>query len=184
MASVLSMFMTVAAASNAAPSAQLQFNRDIRPILSENCFVCHGPDKNHRKAKLRLDVRENALEREAFVPGQPSASELINRITTTNEDDVMPPPDSHKTLTLAQKEILKRWIEEGAEYQMHWAYIKPVRSAVPDLGNQKSVVRNPIDAFVRAELEKRDIAPSPEADRRTLLRRLSLDLTGLPPTPE
>ncbi|MEK7781647.1 MAG: PSD1 and planctomycete cytochrome C domain-containing protein [Verrucomicrobiota bacterium] len=181
---LLSALTTWATASDSAAPTRLQFNRDIRPILSENCFVCHGPDKNHRKGKLRLDGREHALEREAFVPGQPDASELIKRIITTNEEDVMPPPDSHKTLSVAQKELLKRWIAEGAEYQMHWAYLKPVRPAIPEVQGPRSKGQNPIDAFVRAELEKRNITPSPEADRRTLLRRLSLDLTGLPPTPE
>ena len=192
--------------------ATLQFNRDIRPILSENCFRCHGPDKNQRKAKLRLDVREVALEKEAFVPGKPDESELIRRITTTNLDDVMPRPEMNKTLSPAQKKMLSDWIAQGAEYQPHWAYITPQRPAVPGGSVQYSVfsVRSPdsgraakgklnaetlktenfsrpinsIDNFVRAELARRKIQPSPEADRRTLLRRLSLDLIGLPPTTE
>ena len=109
----------------------VSFNRDIRPVLSDNCFHCHGPDKNHRKAKLRLDVREEAIAKEAFVPGQPDQSELIKRIFTTNEEDIMPPPDAHKTLTAAQKELFRRWIAEGAKYEPHWAYIPPVRAEVP-----------------------------------------------------
>jgi hypothetical protein len=161
----------------------IQFNRDILPVLSDNCFLCHGPDRNTRKAKLRLDLREVALERGAIVPGKPGESQLIHRIFTTDEDDVMPPPDSRKQLTAAQKNLLKQWIAEGAEYQPHWAYLKPERPAVPEIRNPKSEIRNPIDAFILAELRKRNIKPSPEADKRTLLRRLSLDLTGLPATP-
>ncbi len=163
---------------------KIEFNRDIRPILSDNCFRCHGPDKNQRKAKLRLDVREVALEREAFVPGKPDASEMVRRINTTNEDDVMPPPDMHKVLTKAQKELLAKWIAQGAEYQAHWAYIPPKRPTVPEIQNSKFKLQNPIDAFVLNALDARKIQPSPEADRATLLRRLSLDLIGLPPTPE
>jgi hypothetical protein len=170
--------LLAASARGAAPA--LTYNRDIRPILSDNCFRCHGADKAARKAKLRLDVREEAIAKEAFVPGKPNESELVRRIFTTNEDDVMPPADSHKQLTPAQKEALKRWIAEGAQYQPHWSFIAPLRPAVPKV---KSRSTNPIDAFVLAELAKHKIKPSPEADRRTLLRRLSLDLTGLPPTP-
>lgn len=172
-----------AAASEPVTAGKLQFNRDIRPILSESCFACHGPDKAQRKAKLRLDDREVALERKAFVSGKPESSELVSRLFTTNADDRMPPPDSHKYISAAQREILKRWIAEGAEYQPHWAYIPPVRVAPPKVRRSKSKLTNPIDAFILAELEKRNIRPSPEADRRTLLRRLSLDLIGLPPTP-
>ncbi len=164
----------------------VQFNRDIRPILSENCFLCHGPDKNTRKAKLRLDVRKVALERKAFVPGKPEESELVSRVFTTNKDDLMPPPDSHKKLTSSQKNLLKQWVAEGAKYQPHWAYIRPERPPIPELRNpqtRRNEAQNPIDAFILIELEKRKIRPSPEADKRTLLRRLSLDLTGLPPTP-
>jgi hypothetical protein len=166
-----------------AGTSQIQFNRDIRPILSENCFACHGPDKNQRKAKLRLDVREVALEKEAIVPGKPDQSKLVEHIYTTNEDDLMPPPKTHKSLTAAQKALLKNWIAAGAEYEPHWAYILPQRRDPPQTKNSKWV-RNPIDAFVLASLESKNIRPSPEADKRTLLRRLSLDLIGLPPTPE
>ncbi|HEY0548772.1 MAG TPA: PSD1 and planctomycete cytochrome C domain-containing protein [Verrucomicrobiae bacterium] len=169
----------------AAPATvPLSFNRDVRPILSDNCFRCHGSDKNARKAKLRLDVRDVAIEKEAFVPGKPDESELVKRVFTTNEDDLMPPPDSHKKLTAAQKEILKRWVAEGAVYEPHWSFINPVRPEVPKVQSPTSKVANPIDAFVLAQLEAKKIKSSPEADRRTLLRRLSLDLTGLPPTPE
>ena len=164
-------------------TAKLEFNRDIRPILSDNCYRCHGPDKNQRKAKLRLDVREIALERKAFVPGKPDESELIRRIYTTNLDDVMPRPSSEKILTPAQKDLLKRWIAEGAEYQPHWSYITPTRPPVPSIASSKPKIQNPIDAFVLNALAARKINPLPEAERRTLLRRLSLDLIGLPPSP-
>src|SRR2546423_12333375 len=169
--------------SGLAATNQIQFNRDIRPILSENCFACHGPDKNQRKAKLRLDVREVALEKEAIVPGKPEQSKLVEHIYTTNEDDLMPPPKTHKTLTAVQKDLLKNWIVSGAEYEPHWAYILPKRRDPPPVKNAKWV-RNPIDAFVLASLEAKNIQPSREADKRMLLRRLSLDLIGLPPKPE
>lgn len=162
---------------------KLQYNRDIRPILSDNCFRCHGPDKAIRKAKLRLDQREVALEREAFIPGKANESELVRRIFSNDPEEMMPPPDSHKHLTDAQKDLLKRWIAEGAEYQPHWAYIKPTRPPQPNVKNH-AWVRTPVDAFILKELETRNIQPSPEADKTTLIRRLSLDLIGLPPRPE
>ena len=161
----------------------MQFNRDIRPILSDNCFYCHGPDPKHREADLRLDIREEALAMEAFVPGKPDASALIDRILTTDEDDLMPPPDSHKKLTPAQKDLFKRWVAEGAEYQQHWSFEPLKLVQVPSVKNA-NWVKNPIDAFVLAGLEKKGLAPSPTADAVTLARRLSFDLTGLPPTAE
>jgi hypothetical protein len=161
----------------------IQFNRDIRPILSDNCFRCHGPDSGNRKAKLRLDRRDDAIEHGAFVPGKPDESELVARIFNDNPDDLMPPPESHRTLAPAQKQLLKDWIGQGAAYEAHWSYIPPTRPVVPMAGDSKSKNRNPIDAFILQELSTRNITPSPEADRRTLLRRLSLDLIGLPPTP-
>jgi hypothetical protein len=159
--------------------AKVDYNEDVRPILSENCFYCHGPDANKRKAKLRLDVREAALEKKAFVPGDAGASELIKRLVSSDSDEVMPPPDSHRTLTAAQKEILKRWIAEGAEYKQHWAYVTPVRPALPANGE-----KHPVDAFVAEKLAQAGLTLSPEAPKATLLRRVSLDLTGLPPSPE
>jgi len=161
----------------------ISFNRDIRPIFAENCLLCHGPDNNRRKAKLRLDVREVALGLKAIVPGKPEESLLIQHIFATNADDLMPPPDTHKSLTAEEKKMLQEWIAQGAHYEPHWAYINPVRPALPAVKNQ-AFVRDPIDAFILSALEARRIAPSPEADKRTLLRRLSLDLTGLPPSPE
>src|SRR5687767_5215976 len=128
----------------------IQFNHDIRPILSDNCFRCHGPDKGIRKAKLRLDQREVALERGAIVPGKPEESELVTRIFSQDPEEAMPPKDSHKQLSAAQKDLLKRWIAEGAEYQPHWAYIKPTRPSVPTVKNQ-DWIRTPIDAFVLRE---------------------------------
>jgi hypothetical protein len=171
------------AAGDSATPSNLAYNRDVRPILSDNCFACHGPDKNKRKGKLRLDVRESAVEKLAIVPGKPAESELVKRIYTTNTDDMMPPPESHKVLSEEQKEVLKHWISEGAEYEPHWAYIKPVRPDAPPTKNS-ALVRNPIDAFILHALEARGMAPSAEADKRTLLRRLSLDLIGLPPPPD
>src|SRR5438034_1062866 len=156
-------------ASSSASAQKLSYNRDVRPILSENCFACHGPDKNQRKGKLRLDVREAALDKRAIVPGKPDESELVKRLHTTNPDDIMPPPESHKTLTPGQKELLERWIAEGAEYEPHWAYIKPIRPEVPGTKNSERV-RNPIDAFILHGLETKGIQPASEAVRRTLLR--------------
>ncbi len=168
-------------------SSQIEYNRDIRPILSENCFACHGPDSAARKAKLRLDHFDFATAareegKPAVVPGKPAESELVNRILTANEDDLMPPAKTHKVLTPAQKELLKRWVAEGAKYQPHWSLIAPTRPAPPKVRDAKWV-RNPIDNFILARLETEKIKPAPEADRRTLARRLSLDLTGLPPAP-
>ncbi len=168
--------------------AELSFNRDIRPILSENCFYCHGQDGNKRKGGLRLDVREAALQagesgENAIVPGQPAASALIARITSTDPDDQMPPRKSNRHLSDAQRETLKRWIAEGAKYETHWAFVPPQKTTPPSAEPQ-GWVRNPIDQFVLARLTASQLAPSPEADRATLLRRVSLDLTGLPPTPE
>ena len=168
--------------AGSALAAPVDYNRDVRPILSENCFFCHGQDPNHRKADLRLDVRDVAVKSEAIVPGKPDASTLVARIVTDDPDDLMPPADSHRKLSPQQKETLKRWVAEGATYQDHWAFVPPVRPKLPDV-KRKDWVRNPVDAFVLARLEKESLAPSPEADKATLIRRLTLDLTGLPPTP-
>jgi len=165
-----------------ADDGKIIFNRDIRPILSDNCYHCHGNDKNHIKGRLLLNDRDAAIKKEAIVPGKPDESEAITRIFSDDPDDIMPPPEAHKTLTPKQKELLKRWVAEGAEYQPHWAYVQPVRWETPAVQDAKWV-RNPIDAFVLASLEGKKLKPSADADKRTLLRRLSLDLTGLPPTP-
>lgn len=155
----------------------VEFNRDIRPILSENCYRCHGPDPKHREADLRLDVREVAVSAKAIVPGNPDKSELVARIFNPNADEMMPPPASGKKLTPEQKERLKRWIAEGAGYQGHWSYTPPTRPSV-------ATGINPVDYFVQKRLAEVGLKPSPEADRRTLVRRLYLDLIGLPPKPE
>ena len=161
----------------------VDFVRDIQPIISSKCFHCHGPDEKTREADLRLDLREEAVkERDgvrAIVPGDPSASELILRITTNDKDDVMPPPKENHPLAPREIELLTAWVKSGAEYKPHWSFVKPQRATVP--GNSRGA--NPIDAFIRARLQNEGLAPSPEADRHTLLRRVSLDLTGLPPTP-
>jgi hypothetical protein len=160
----------------AAEAEAVSFNRDIRPILSDNCFYCHGPDASHRQADLRLDLRDEAVAAKAIVPGKPAESSIISRINSTDPDELMPPPESHKKLDAKQKALLTRWIEQGTEYQKHWAYEPPVKAAVP--AGAKA-----IDHLVRQRLAKLGLEPSPEADRRTLIRRLSFDLTGLPPTP-
>ena len=169
--------LTTSVAAPAASSKKVDYNRDIRPILSDNCFFCHGPDEKKREAKLRLDIREDAIAKKAFIPGKPDQSELVKRIFTKDADDLMPPPDSHKKLTAAQKDLLKRWVAEGAEYQTHWAYVSPVKAAVP-------AGQNAVDHLVQARLKTLGLKPSPEADRRTLARRLYFDLLGLPPKPE
>lgn len=159
------------------------FNRDIRPILSENCFYCHGPDPNKRQAELRLDVRDDALKHEAIVPGDLTKSQLAVRIRSGDPDTQMPPPKSNRRLTDPQRELIERWIKEGAQYETHWAYVTPVRPPLPASGNM-TWVRNPIDLFVLSKMESAGLTPSPEADRATLIKRLYADLTGLPPTPE
>ncbi len=169
--------------SPAAAAATIEYNRDIRPILNENCFACHGADSAARKADLRLDRRDDAIKAEAIVPGATDKSAMVERIFSVDKDEVMPPPSAKKTLTNAQKELLSRWIANGAEYQPHWSFIAPKKVAPPAVKNE-NWVRNPIDRFILAKLEAKGLTPAPEADRHTLVRRLSLDLTGLPPTPE
>jgi hypothetical protein len=167
----------------AASEKTVDFNRDVRPILSENCFYCHGQDASKRKAGLRLDERPSAIEAGAIVPKDLAASELVKRIDADNLGKRMPPPKSNRKLSAEQKKILKQWIEEGAEYATHWAFVAPVRPALPKVKRQ-DWVKNPIDAFVLARLEAEGLSPSPEADRVTLIRRLCADLTGIPPTPQ
>jgi len=159
----------------------IEFNRDIRPILSDKCFQCHGPDPSSREAELRLDEAESALE-VAIVPGAPDESELMARILSDDEDLVMPPAHSGKKLTREEIDLLRRWVEAGAEYQPHWSLMVPTRPKLPDTRKQKWI-RNPIDAFVLARMEGEGLKPSPQANPATLLRRLTLDLTGLAPTP-
>ena len=166
-----------------AKPAPVNFDREIRPILSDTCFACHGPDEQQRKAKLRFDTKEGAFAKAGvIVPGKAAESRLIKRVLSKDPNALMPPPDSGHKLTDKQIDLLKRWIDEGAQWTEHWAFTAPKRPDLPQVSNQ-AWVKNPIDAFVLARLEKEKLAPSPEADRATLLRRVSLDLTGLPPTP-
>jgi hypothetical protein len=166
----------------AKPKGTLEYNRDVRPILAENCFACHGPDSAARKAGLRIDRRDEAISMKAIVPGKPAESGMIERIFSKDADEQMPPAKTHKVLTPAQKETLKKWVAEGAEYQSHWSFIPPVRPKTPEV-KDKGWVRNPIDNFILAQLEASGLKPAPEADIRTLARRLALDITGLPPDP-
>ncbi len=200
----------VASTALAAPALKsaVDFNRDVLPILSENCFQCHGPDEQTREAKLRLDTKEGLFRAKSpvLVPGKSSQSELFKRLITKNADDVMPPPKSKKTLTPGQIETMRRWIDSGANYATHWAFSPPVRPTVPRVSVQYSVSSvpskqpqskagklnteplktdylPPLDAFIADRLAKEGLRPSPEAPRETLIRRVTLDLTGLPPTP-
>lgn len=163
------------------PEKEIDFNRDIRSILSDNCFLCHGPADETREAGLRLDQFELAVEdRSAIVPHDSGSSEVIARITSSDPDLVMPPPETGKTLSGDQVELLKQWVDQGAEYQKHWAFETPTRPSVPQLNSDWP--RNPIDNFVLQRLTENGMKPSVEANRRQLLKRLSLDLTGLPAT--
>ena len=164
----------------------VDYNRDIRPILSENCYTCHGPDAEKRKAGLRLDQKDSALAElksglRAIVPGNTNNSALISRITTADEDDRMPPLKTGKQLKPAQIASLQRWIAEGAQWQNHWSFIAPQRPEPPKVKNRRQV-RNPIDQFILARLQQEGLTTEPEADKATLIRRVTFDLTGLPPT--
>ena len=166
---------SVTAADPAVPDS-IEFNRDVRPILSDKCFFCHGPDAGQRQADLRLDSYQDAVDGGVLIPGEPEASELMARVLSDDEGLVMPPPEANKRLTDREKEIIRRWIEQGGEYQLHWAYEPPVKPKVP-------AGVNGVDHLVRARLAEVGLEPSPRADRRTLIRRLYSDLLGLPPTP-
>ena len=174
--------LAIVARTCAAAAGAPSFNADIRPILVENCFSCHGADSAGRKADLRLDLRDDAVESGAIVPGDPDSSVMLDRICSDDPDEVMPPPATKKVLTAEQKHLLERWIAAGAEYEPHWSFIPPVRPDLPAV-NHDTWVRNPIDRFILARLEAEGLEPAPEADRRTLARRVALDLTGLPPDP-
>ena len=171
-------------------AAPVDFAREVRPILSENCFACHGPDGSKRKAELRLDTKEGAFGKgesgeRAFIAGQPDHSEALKRILSTDTDEMMPPPSEHKKLKPEQVALLRRWLNEGANYTGHWAFEKVVMPAVPTLpGTPAGQGTNAIDAFIRQRLEKEGLKPAPEEEPARLLRRVTLDLTGLPPTPQ
>ncbi len=181
---VLSLLIAFAATASA--DERIAFNRDIRPILSDKCFACHGPDKNHRQAELRLDTRDGArADRDgsiAVVPGKPDESALVERITHADADLRMPPAEARKDLTPAEIDLLRRWIAAGAVYEDHWAYVPPKRPDLPAVA-QRGWAANEIDLFLLEKLEAAKLAPAPEADQVTLLRRLHFDLIGLPPTP-
>lgn len=168
-------------AARALLGAEVNFSRDIRPILSENCFTCHGPDAEQRKAKLRLDTKEGALS--MIKPGASAESELIKRLVTTDPDDLMPPGKTGKTLSAMQIGLLKQWIDSGAKWDLHWAFQTPVRPELPEVKNVQWG-KNEVDRFILHKLEKEKLEPRPEANKHTLLRRAALDLTGLPPSPE
>ena len=177
----VAILLVAAPLPSAFAADEIVFNRDIRPILSENCFQCHGPDGAARQADLRLDDADAA--RAVIEPGKPQASELVRRILSSDPDMRMPPADSRKSLSDAQKQLLKRWIEQGAEYQSHWAFIPPQRPQ-PPMVEQADWVHGDIDRFILRRLERAGLKPAAPADRTTLIRRVTLDLTGLPPTPE
>src|SRR5688572_18592921 len=153
------VFLVVAAPLAAQP---VDFNRDVRPILSNKCFACHGPDEKERKADLRLDTRDGALAdldgHQAVVPGKPAASELVARVTSDKAAKKMPPAKTGKTLSAAEIDVLKRWVQEGAPYAKHWAYVPPVRPTPPDVRDPRTVIRNPIDQFLAARLQKEGLA--------------------------
>jgi mono/diheme cytochrome c family protein len=180
--------VAVATATGQGPSSRIDFNRDIRPILSENCLACHGPDKAKRKAGLRLDLAESATARlesggRALVAGDPASSLLLKLVTSSDDADRMPPPKTSKHLSPQQVALLREWIAGGAEFKPHWAYLPPERPAPPSVSHT-NWARNEIDRFILARLEKEGLKPSAEADKTTLIRRATLDLTGLPPTVE
>jgi hypothetical protein len=164
-------------------TGKLDFNRDVRPILSDACFACHGPDAKTRKGDLRLDVRAEATKHDAIVPGKAEASELVRRLLSDDPRKQMPPPKTKKTLSPAQIATLRAWIDQGAPYAEHWAFVPPQRAALPTV-RAAAWVRTPVDAFVLARLEAEKLQPMPEASRAALLRRVTFDLTGLPPTLE
>lgn len=173
-------------ATSAKADEPLRFNRDIRPILSNHCYQCHGPDLQARRGGLRLDRREQAVVAGesgeiAIVPQQPDASQLVKRIFSDNADLAMPPRKANKPLTAPQKALLRRWIEQGAEYEPHWSFIAPQRPQIPVV-KRMDWPKNEIDALVLSRLESAGLSPSPSAELPILIRRLSLDLTGLPPT--
>jgi mono/diheme cytochrome c family protein len=180
---VVSVCAALAATSAPPP---VDFNRDIRPILSDHCYACHGPDENKRKGGLRLDKQADAFKelksgKHALVAGDPAKSTLVERILTADTEEVMPPPKTGKPLTKAQVELLQRWVQEGAKWKEHWSFLPPERAALPEVKDPRWG-GNPVDRFVRDRLSKEGIQPGTEADKATLIRRARFDLTGLPPT--
>jgi hypothetical protein len=187
---VIRPLITFALATSAL-AEPIDFSKQIRPILSENCFFCHGPDEKKREAGLRLDDETSSKKNNdgviAVVPGNPEKSALIERVLSKDPDEVMPPPKQHKTISPAQVALLKEWIKQGAKWGKHWSYEKVVRPPVPQVSSKFQVSGSKlgaIDSFLAARLEKEGLSFSPAADRATLIRRVALDLTGLPPTLE
>ena len=172
-------------AQDAAARETVEFNRDIRSLLSDRCYTCHGPDQARRRTKLRFDVEADAKQdlggRFAIVPGDTAKSEVIRRITAADPARRMPPVSSGRTLTTGEIDLIQRWIEQGAKWEKHWSFIPPRRAPLPEISN-RAWPRNNI-FFVLKRLEQEGLGPAPEADRATLIRRVSLDLTGRPPTP-
>ncbi|HVY70770.1 MAG TPA: DUF1549 domain-containing protein, partial [Verrucomicrobiae bacterium] len=180
--------LVVSARADVPVAAKVDYNRDIRPILSDHCYACHGPDQKARKGGLRLDLKEEAFKAAksgafAIIPHDTTKSELVRRVTTTDADDRMPPAKGGKPLSSAQIETLRRWVQQGAEWKGHWAYQKPERPPLPDV-REKGWPRNPIDNFILGKLESNGMKPSPEADKNRLIRRVTFDLTGVPPKVE
>jgi hypothetical protein len=182
---IIQAFALLLALSLNTHAKEVDFNRDVRPILSDKCFFCHGPDKKHRKAKLRLDLESSAKDQKKkyIIPGKPQDSELIYRLTTDDEDDLMPPPDSGKSLSPQEKKLISQWIAEGARWSEHWAYVQPKKHDLPDV-KKTGWSGNWIDRFTLKHFEDNGQDPAPPADSVTLVRRLHFDLIGLPPEPE
>ena len=178
------VFLLCLGLANASARAEVDYNRDIRPILSNNCYPCHGPDENKRKADLRLDLKKGLYDdhdgEKPVVAGKPARSELYNRITAKKAGERMPPPESKLQLKKSEIELIRAWIEQGASWSGHWAFRSIEKTAVPAL--EKDRGHNPIDNFIRRRLQEEGLKPAAEASRERLARRLSLDLTGLPPT--
>ncbi|MCA9217036.1 MAG: DUF1549 domain-containing protein, partial [Planctomycetales bacterium] len=179
--------MALAVCASAQADDVVQFGRDVRPIFSDSCFQCHGPDRDAREADLRLDRRESVLaerdDGQLIVPRQPDSSELIRRLTASDPDERMPPADSQRQLTKEQIDLVRRWIEQGASWQEHWSFVSPQRPTPPKTTNPVWC-QNDIDQFVLARLDREGLTPSEPAAKETLIRRVSFDLTGLPPTLE
>jgi mono/diheme cytochrome c family protein len=187
---LLLLLLGLDARAGEAPDQPIDFNREIRPILSNRCYACHGPDAGKRKGvskPLRLDVEAGAFADlggyTAIVRGKPDESELIQRVRSDDPDEVMPPPKHGQKLPAVEVDRLVRWVAQGASYAKHWAYARPTRPVMPEV-KAANWPKNAIDRFILARIERQGLKPSPEADRNTLIRRLSLDLTGLPPTPD
>src|ERR1700722_8427884 len=163
---------------------KIDFARDVLPILSDNCFRCHGPDEKARKGDLRLDRKEDALRSTSpvIVPGKAATSEVIKRVISGDPEEMMPPPRANKKLTAKQIEILQKWVEQGAAWGQHWSFVKPSRPTVPRIRNSSVELRNPIDNFIVDRLNREGLKLSLIADKERLIRRVTLDLTGLPPT--